>query len=132
MRLPWQAAARGAGSPPPICASVDRRADCFLPVAHGHRSTNRGIKGKISRKDVRYLTIFRRIGGGDRVYANGAVHTNTAKGFFGNLKRGIAGNYHAVSRKWLQGYVNEYVWRYNHGRDGRALPTSRQGRASAC
>ena len=37
------------------------------------------------------------------------------------MKNGIAGNYHGVSKKWLQGYVNEYVWRYNHGRDGRAM-----------
>ncbi|MFL5818402.1 MAG: IS1595 family transposase [Conexibacter sp.] len=58
---------------------------------------------------------------GDRIYASGHIHTNTVEGFFGNLKRGIAGNYHAVSRKWLQGYVNEYVWRYNHRRDGRAM-----------
>ncbi len=29
------------------------------------------------------------------------------------MKRGIDGTYHAVSRKWLQGYLNEYVWRYN-------------------
>jgi transposase len=50
---------------------------------------------------------------GDRIYASGAVHTNTIEGFFGNMKMGIAGNYHAVSKKWLQGYVNEYVWRYN-------------------
>lgn len=27
---------------------------------------------------------------------------------------GIRGNYHAVSSKWLQGYLNEYAWRYNH------------------
>ena len=47
-------------------------------------------------------------------YASGEVHTQTIDGFFGNMKMGIAGNYHAVSKKWLQGYVNEYVWRYNH------------------
>lgn len=33
--------------------------------------------------------------------------------FFGNLKNGIRGNYHSVSSKWLQGYLNEYAWRYN-------------------
>lgn len=51
----------------------------------------------------------------------GIVHTNTVEGFFGSMKNGIRGNYHYVSRKWLQGYVNEYVWRYNHRRDGRAM-----------
>jgi transposase len=55
----------------------------------------------------------------DRVYASGDVHTQTIEGFFGNVKNGIAGNYHGVSVKWLQSYVNEYVWRYNHHSDAR-------------
>jgi len=56
----------------------------------------------------------------DRVYASGDVHTQTIEGFFGNVKNGIAGNYHGVSAKWLQSYLNEYTWRYNH-RHGRAM-----------
>jgi hypothetical protein len=57
----------------------------------------------------------------DRVYASGDVHTQTIEGFFGNVKNGIAGNYHGVSAKWPPGYLNEYTWRYNHRRDGRAM-----------
>jgi transposase len=57
----------------------------------------------------------------DRVYASGDVHTQTIEGFFGNVKNGIAGNYHGVSVKWLQSYVNEYAWRYNHRDSGRAM-----------
>jgi ISXO2-like transposase domain len=30
------------------------------------------------------------------------------------VKRGLSGTHHAVSAKHLQGYLNEYVWRYNH------------------
>ncbi len=56
----------------------------------------------------------------ERVYASRDVHTNTIEGFFGNVKNGIAGNYHGVSRKWLQGYLNEYAWRLNHRDDRRA------------
>lgn len=56
----------------------------------------------------------RTISHGERVYARGDVHTQTIEGFFGNVKNGIAGNYHGVSAKWLQSYFNEYVWRYNH------------------
>jgi transposase-like protein len=40
-------------------------------------------------------------------------HTNTIEGFFSLVKSGIRGTYHAVSRKWLQSYLNEYAWRYN-------------------
>jgi len=56
-----------------------------------------------------------------KVYVSGAVHTQTIDGFWSLVKRGISGTHHAVSPKWLQGYVNEYVWRYNHRDDGRAM-----------
>jgi len=55
-----------------------------------------------------------------KVYVSGDVHTNTMEGFWSLTKRGIHGVYHAVSRKHLQGYLNEYVWRYNHRDDGKA------------
>ena len=67
----------------------------------------------------------------DRIYARGDVHTNTIEGFFGNVKNGIAGNYHGVSAKWLQGYVNEYAWRYNHRDDARAMFATLMLRAAA-
>jgi hypothetical protein len=44
----------------------------------------------------------------------GDAYTNTIEGFFGNLKTGIRGNYKKVSHRWLQGYLNEFTWRYNH------------------
>lgn len=56
-----------------------------------------------------------------REYVIGDTHTNTIEGFFGNLKTGIRGNYKAISHKWLQGYLNEFCWRYNHRHDRRAM-----------
>lgn len=35
------------------------------------------------------------------------------------MKRGINGVYHAVSAKHLQGYLNEYVYRYNRRNKGQ-------------
>jgi transposase len=55
-----------------------------------------------------------------RVYVEGDAHTQTIEGFWSLVKRGIGGTHHAVSAKHLQGYLNEYVWRYNHRHDGRA------------
>jgi transposase-like protein len=55
------------------------------------------------------------------VYVDGPVHTQQIEGFRSLVKRGITGTHHAVSPKWLQGYVNEYVWRYNHRGDGRPM-----------
>src|SRR5215210_2178299 len=56
-----------------------------------------------------------------RVYVDGAVHTQTIEGFFSLVKNGIRGVYHVVSAKWLQGYLNEYAWRYNHRDDPAAM-----------
>jgi len=56
-----------------------------------------------------------------REYVVGDVYTNTVEGFFGNLKTGIRGNYKKVSHRWLQGYLNEFTWRYNHRHDPRSM-----------
>jgi transposase len=62
-----------------------------------------------------------RIKHSEKVYVSGNVHTQTIEGFFGLVKTGIRGVYHSVSAKWLQGYLNEYAWRYNHRDDRRAM-----------
>jgi transposase-like protein len=54
-------------------------------------------------------------------YVRGRAHTNTIEGFWSQLKRSIDGTYHAVSPKYLQSYVDEFVFRYNH-RDEAAGP----------
>jgi transposase len=54
----------------------------------------------------------------DAVYAQGHVHTQTVEGFFGNVKRGLSGVQHNVSRKWLQTYVDEFAFKYSHRDDG--------------
>ncbi len=51
-------------------------------------------------------------------YVKGDIHTNSIEGFWGNMKNAISGTYHCVSPKYLQSYVNEFVFRYNY----RAVP----------
>jgi len=63
----------------------------------------------------------RRIRHDEKVYVSGDIHTNTVEGFWSIVKRGISGVYHAVSAKHLQGYLNEYAWRYNHRDRKRAM-----------
>lgn len=46
-------------------------------------------------------------------YVNGKIYTNTIEGFWSLLKRGIFGIYHSLSKKHLQVYVDEFVFRYN-------------------
>ena len=50
---------------------------------------------------------------GRKQYKNGNATTNRIEGFWGIFKRGIIGVYQMVSRKHLQRYVDEFVWRYN-------------------
>lgn len=47
-------------------------------------------------------------------YVRGEVHTNTIEGFWSQLKRSIDGTYHQISKKYLQAYVDEFAFRYNH------------------
>lgn len=49
----------------------------------------------------------------EREFVNGKAYTNTIEGFWGFMKRGIFGIYHYTSKKHLQSYVDEYVYRYN-------------------
>jgi len=58
--------------------------------------------------------VHRRVFHGKGEYAKGISHVNTVEGFWSLVKRGINGVYHAVSPKYLQSYLNEYSFRYNH------------------
>jgi len=58
--------------------------------------------------------VHRRVFHGKGEYARGNTHVNTVEGFWSLVKRGINGVYHAVSPKYLQSYLNEYSFRYNH------------------
>jgi transposase len=53
----------------------------------------------------------------EHVYVRANVHTNTIEGFWSLVKRGIGGVYHSVNPQYLQSYVNEYSFRYNHRKD---------------
>lgn len=51
---------------------------------------------------------------GDKEYARGIAHVNSAESFFNILKRGLVGTYHHVGEQHLQKYVTEFDFRYNN------------------
>jgi transposase len=65
--------------------------------------------------------IHHRINHSQGIYVMGNVHTNTIEGFWSLVKRGLGGVYHSVSKKYLQTYLNEYSFRYNHRACGNLI-----------
>jgi len=56
-----------------------------------------------------------------KVYVSGDVHTNTIEGFWALVKDGIRGVHHAVSAKHLQGYLDEFSFRFNRRDRGEPI-----------
>ena len=46
-------------------------------------------------------------------FVDGDIHTNCIESFWALLKRGMFGQFHSVSRRHLQRYVDEFCYRYN-------------------
>ena len=42
------------------------------------------------------------------------IHCNGVESFWALLKRGIKGQFHHLSKKYLQNYIDEFEFRYNH------------------
>jgi transposase-like protein len=57
----------------------------------------------------------------------GAIHTNTIEGFWSLIKRGIVGNFHKVSKKYLHLYVAEFEFRYNNRHNADIFGTAIKG-----
>jgi len=57
----------------------------------------------------------------EKIYVVGDIHTNSIEGFWSLIKRGIGGVYHAVSKKYLQTYLDEYSFRYNRRFDTQPM-----------
>jgi transposase-like protein len=72
--------------------------------------TDRWVGYKHVGKDFPHAVIDHASGD----YVVGAVHTQTIEGFWSLIKRGVIGNYHKVSRKYLPLYVAEFEFRYNN------------------
>lgn len=71
---------------------------------------NYGVYQRINKEGYKHKVINHKI---DK-YVRGKVHTNTIEGFWSQLKRSIDGTHHAVSPKYLQSYLNQFVYQYNY------------------
>src|SRR5690606_33721971 len=46
-------------------------------------------------------------------FSNNGINTNTIESFWAIIKRGITGQYHHLSKKYLPFYISEFAYRYN-------------------
>lgn len=87
------------------------------PDAHVMTDTSSALKGAASK-----VRKHSRVNHTRKEYVRWdgevCVTTNAVEGFFANLKRGINGTYHHVSKKHLHRYLSEFDFRYN----ARAVP----------
>ena len=54
-------------------------------------------------------------------YVRGCIHTNTIESFWAIVKRGIVGQFHKVSSKYLYRYIDEFCWRFNNRKNTTAF-----------
>lgn len=52
-----------------------------------------------------------------KYFSHNGVHTNTIESFWAILKRGFIGQFHWVSKKWVQSYLNEFCFKYNNRKE---------------
>lgn len=116
----------------PVIGLLERDGRIKLQVVEkAHGKTIKPIVEQVVSKDATIVTdgfggyaglnkIFREhqvLNKEKEEYTKGKYHTNTIEGFWTLLKRGIYGQYHKVSRRHLQSYLDEFTFKYNHRTD---------------
>jgi transposase len=111
-----------------IVASVvpDARAVTLMPIIRKHVLP----ASMVFTDEWRSYLGLRKAGYGHRrvhhrqsiyVAGDGIAHTNTIEGFFAHFKNDVRGTHHSISRRWMDSYLNEWVWKWNHRNDDRAM-----------
>lgn len=119
---------QGGAGKTPIFALVERGGDIR---ARSVENVGKNVLFSIMRENVHHdahmmtdqATIYKNldidflhhdsVDHGRKEYVRGNVHTNTLENWFSQLKRGIDGTHHHVSKKHLDRYVEEFAHRYN-------------------
>jgi transposase len=123
---------RGAEGKTPVLGMVQRNGNVIAVIVPNVKSQTLVpiVKKKVLPSSIIYTDELpaynalpklgyrhKRVHHESKVYVMGDAHTNTIEGFWSLVKRGISGVNHAVSAKYLQGYINAYAFRWNHRND---------------
>ena len=105
----------------------DRKQDTLIPMVREHVLPKTVVfTDDFSSYDGLKVRGFRhhRVNHSSGVYVLGTTHTQTIEGFWALVKNGLRGVYHSVGSHYLQSYLNEYSFRYNHRHDMQPMFTS--------
>lgn len=126
---------RGRGtSKIPVVGMAERNGNVKAKVIHSQKLNNKTlsalVRENVDRNNTTLITdeykgyigmariVKHEVVNHQRWYVDGDKHTNTIEGFWALLKRGITGQYHKVSVKYLPKYIDEFCYRYNNRGQG--------------
>jgi transposase len=100
----------------------DVKAKTLLPMIE--KQVAKEGKTVVFTDELRSYNKVERLGYGHEIvqhcakqYVRGIAHVNTCEALWSTIKRGIDGVNHHVSPLYLQGYLDSYIYRYNHRKD---------------
>lgn len=102
------------------------KATTILPIIRGHIPTAPGTViftdelhsyDRLGSFGYTHETIQHAV----RQYVNGTAHVNNVEGLWSIVKNGIVGVNRHVSPQHMQGYLDTYVFRYNHRADETSM-----------
>ncbi len=100
-----------------VAAIATKRADASVALPFIRAMAKQGSEIQTDESKIYHRVkreyAHRFVTHGKEEYSKDGISTNTIEGFWSQMKRSIDGTYHCVSPKYLQNYVNEFVFRYN-------------------
>jgi len=93
----------------------DIKAETLFDIAKKHIIKDSTLHTDANQSYKRFASLFnhKAVKHSAEFVSKTKVHTNTVEGFWSLLKRGVQGQFHHISQKYLQSYINEFEFRFN-------------------
>jgi transposase len=105
-----------------VVVSPDVKSKTLLPIIQEHIPTTEGATiytdelpsyNRLSKMGLAHEIVQHSA----KQYVSGTAHVNNVEGLWSIIKNGIVGVNRHVSSQHMQGYLDAYVFRYNHRSD---------------